>query len=80
MRSVTSLRILLAPHSRFPVYHADGGVKDAKLGLSAFYHFDDHWFIDGTFGIERLLGSATSSPLIQSRWGMSAASTVNYTF
>jgi len=69
-----------AAHSRFSVYRAGAGVKDGKFGLSAFYHFDDHWFVDATLGIERLLGSAASSPLIQTRWGMSAASTVNYTF
>jgi outer membrane scaffolding protein for murein synthesis (MipA/OmpV family) len=68
------------PHSRFAVYHASGGVKNSTLGMSVLYHFNDHWFLDGTFGIERLLGSAADSPLVQTRWGMSAAGTLNYTF
>ena len=69
-----------APQSRYGVYKASAGPKDAKFGVSAFYHFNDHWFIDGTFGIERLLGSAAGSPLVQTRWAPAATSALNYTF
>lgn len=69
-----------APHSRFPVYHAEGGVKDAKFGLSAFYHFNEHWFIDATFAVERLLGPAAGSPLVETRWGPSASAALDYKF
>ena len=66
--------------SHFRNYSASGGLKDARLGISGLYHFDDHWFVDATLGGERLLGSATGSPIVQDKWGWSAAGTVNYTF
>lgn len=66
--------------SHFHDYSADGGVKDAKFGASGFYHFDDHWFVNGDLGIERLLGSAAGSPIVQTRWALTAVATVNYTF
>ena len=40
----------------------------------------DHWFLDGDLGIERLLGSAPGSPIVQTDWGYSVAATLNYTF
>ncbi|HEY3919259.1 MAG TPA: MipA/OmpV family protein [Stellaceae bacterium] len=66
--------------STFHNYGAGGGVKDAKLGATAMYHFDDHWFVDGDVGLERLLGSAIGSPIVQTRWNMSVDGTINYTF
>jgi outer membrane scaffolding protein for murein synthesis (MipA/OmpV family) len=66
--------------SRFRNYSASAGIKDAKLGVNAMYHFDDHWFVDATLGGERLLGSAAGSPIVDDKWGWSAAGTVNYTF
>lgn len=66
--------------SHFHNYSAGGGIKDAKFGASGFYHFNDHWFVNADLGIERLLGSAAGSPIVQTRWGMTAVGTVNYTF
>lgn len=66
--------------SHFHNYSAHGGLKDAKLGVAALYHFTDHWFVDGDVGIERLLGSAPGSPIVQTDWGWSVAGTINYTF
>jgi outer membrane scaffolding protein for murein synthesis (MipA/OmpV family) len=66
--------------SHFRNYSASGGLKDARLGASGMYHFDDHWFADLTVGGERLLGSAAGSPIVQDKWGWSAAGTINYTF
>jgi outer membrane scaffolding protein for murein synthesis (MipA/OmpV family) len=66
--------------SHFRYYHASGGVKDARLGLTALYHFDDHWFVDASLGGECLLASAADSPIVQDKWGWSVAGTVNYTF
>jgi outer membrane scaffolding protein for murein synthesis (MipA/OmpV family) len=66
--------------SHFHNYSADGGLKDAKLGVAALYHFNDHWFVDGDFGVERLLGSAVNSPISQTDWGWTVAGTINYTF
>ena len=66
--------------SHFHNYSASGGLKDAKFGLSGLYHFNDHWFVDATAGVERLLGSAPGSPIVQTDWGWSVAGTLNYTF
>lgn len=66
--------------SHFRNYSAGAGLKDARLGASGMYHFDDHWFVDLTLGGERLLGSAVGSPIVQDKWGWSAAGTLNYTF
>jgi outer membrane scaffolding protein for murein synthesis (MipA/OmpV family) len=66
--------------SHFHNYSAYGGLKDAKLGVAALYHFTDHWFVDGDVGVERLLGSAPGSPIVQTDWGWTVAGTLNYTF
>lgn len=66
--------------SHFRNYSAGGGLKNARLGASGMYHFNDHWFVDLTLGGERLLGSAAGSPIVQDKWGWSAAGTLNYTF
>jgi outer membrane scaffolding protein for murein synthesis (MipA/OmpV family) len=66
--------------SRFHNYSASGGFKDAKFGAAGLYHFNDHWFLDGDIGIEKLLGSAVNSPITQTDWGWTVAATVNYTF
>jgi outer membrane scaffolding protein for murein synthesis (MipA/OmpV family) len=66
--------------SHFHNYSARAGLKDAKLGVSGIYHFNDDWCVDGTFGIERLLGSVPASPIVETAWNWSIASTLNYTF
>jgi outer membrane scaffolding protein for murein synthesis (MipA/OmpV family) len=68
------------PQSHFRHYNANGGLKDAKLGVASLYHFTDHWFVDGDLAVERLLGSAPGSPIVQTDWGYSVAATLNYTF
>jgi outer membrane scaffolding protein for murein synthesis (MipA/OmpV family) len=66
--------------SHFHNYSAHGGLKDAKFGVAGLYHFTDHWFIDADVGIERLLGSAPGSPIVQTPWNWTVAGTINYTF
>jgi outer membrane scaffolding protein for murein synthesis (MipA/OmpV family) len=66
--------------SHFHNYSASGGLKDAKFGLAGLYHFTDHWFVDADVGIERLLGSAPGSPIVQTPWNWTVAGTLNYTF
>ena len=66
--------------SNFHNYSAHGGVKDAKFGIAAFYHFTDHWFVNADLGVERLLGSAPGSPIVQTPWNWTVAGTLNYTF
>ena len=69
-----------APHSQFHTFEAHGGLKNANFGLTALYHFTDHWFVDVDAGIERLLGSAVESPLTQTKWGIGANASIAYTF
>ena len=69
-----------APHSQFHTCEAHGGLKNANFGLTALYHFTDHWFVDVDAGIERLLGSAVESPLTQTKWGIGANASIAYTF
>jgi outer membrane scaffolding protein for murein synthesis (MipA/OmpV family) len=69
-----------APHSQFHTFEAHGGLKNANFGVTALYHFTDHWFVDVDAGIERLLGSAAESPLTQTKWGVGANASVAYTF
>lgn len=66
--------------SHFHNYSAHGGLKDAKFGVAGLYHFTDHWFIDADVGVERLLGSAPGSPIVQTPWGWTVTGTLNYTF
>jgi len=66
--------------SHFHNYSANGGLKDAKLGVAGFYNITDHWFLDADAGVERLLGSAPGSPIVQTPWGWTVTATINYTF
>jgi outer membrane scaffolding protein for murein synthesis (MipA/OmpV family) len=66
--------------SHFHNYSANGGLKDARFGVAGLYHFTDHWFVDADVGVERLLGSAPGSPIVQTSWNWSVAGTLNYTF
>lgn len=68
------------PQSPFRNYSAHGGVKDAKFGVSGLYHFSDHWLFDAAFGVERLLGAAAGSPIVQTPWNWTLAGTLDYTF
>lgn len=69
-----------APHSQFAPYTAHGGIKNVDFGATALYHFDDHWFVDIDAGIERLLGSAADSPIVQTRYNLGATAVLCYTF
>lgn len=66
--------------SHFHNYSAHGGLKDAKFGVAGLYHITDHWLFDADLGVERLLGSATGSPIVQTNWNWTVAGTINYTF
>jgi outer membrane scaffolding protein for murein synthesis (MipA/OmpV family) len=68
------------PQSPFHNYSARGGLKDAKFGVSGLYHFTDHWLFDAAFGVERLLGSAPRSPIVQTPWNWTLVGTLDYTF
>ncbi|HTZ79123.1 MAG TPA: MipA/OmpV family protein, partial [Stellaceae bacterium] len=69
-----------APHSQFQPYTASGGTKNVNFGATALYHFNDHWFVDLDAGVERLVGSAENSPIVQTRWGYGADAVLCYTW
>jgi outer membrane scaffolding protein for murein synthesis (MipA/OmpV family) len=66
--------------SHFRNYSAHGGLKHARFGVAGLYHITDHWLFDADVGIERLLGSAPGSPIVQTPWNWTVAGTINYTF
>jgi outer membrane scaffolding protein for murein synthesis (MipA/OmpV family) len=69
-----------APHSIFPQYTANGGLKDASFGVTMDYRFSDHWAAHGAIGYERLMASAGNSPLVQEKSQLGSALTLGYTF
>lgn len=55
-----------AARSQFPAYQAGGGLRSAGFGLSATWFLDERWFLNGTGGLQYLLGAAADSPLSRS--------------
>ena len=66
--------------AHFPVYQASSGAKDAGIGVTAIYHFTDHWFLDAEGSYERLVGSAGNSPIVQDRDQFGTTLMVGYQF
>jgi len=56
-----------AAASGLPEHRAGGGFRSASLGFSATYFFDANWFGNATGSVQRLMGAAGSSPLVQQR-------------
>lgn len=56
-----------AQRSRFAAYRPGGGLRSAGFGVNATYFFKEDWFLNGTGGVTRLLGSAEDSPLVLER-------------
>lgn len=52
-----------AANSAFPEYRAGAGFRNASVGFSANYFIDDHWFLNATGSVQRLLGDAADSPI-----------------
>lgn len=70
----------MASDAHFAAYKAQGGVKDATLGVAAIYHFTDELFTDASLTWERLIASAGNSPIVQDRDQMGVSLTVGYQF
>jgi len=66
--------------AHFPVYRADGGLKNFGFGLSAVYHFTDHFFLDSDIAFERLLDSAANSPIVQDKNQLGVSVILGYEF
>ncbi len=55
-----------AAASAYPVYDAHGGLTAAGVGFSASRFMTQHWLINADLAWNRLLGSASDSPITQS--------------
>jgi outer membrane scaffolding protein for murein synthesis (MipA/OmpV family) len=51
--------------SGYPVYTAHGGANAAGLGFSITRILSSHWLLNADLAVDRLLGSAADSPVIQ---------------
>jgi outer membrane scaffolding protein for murein synthesis (MipA/OmpV family) len=53
-----------ASRSGLPDYRPKGGLRDAGLGLTAGYQFNEHWGLTGRLAYSYLLGDAADSPIV----------------
>jgi outer membrane scaffolding protein for murein synthesis (MipA/OmpV family) len=51
--------------SGYPIYNGRAGLEAAGLGFSATRFLTPHWLINMEVGLDRLLGSASDSPITQ---------------
>jgi outer membrane scaffolding protein for murein synthesis (MipA/OmpV family) len=66
MRKVFGVSASQAAASAYPVYDAHGGSTAVGLGFSASRFMTQHWLINTDLAWNRLLGSASESPITQS--------------
>ncbi len=66
MRHAFGVSAAQAAASAYPVYDAHGGLTAAGLGFSASRFVTQHWLINADLAWNRLLGSASESPITQS--------------
>ncbi|MBD0276180.1 MAG: MipA/OmpV family protein, partial [Acetobacteraceae bacterium] len=48
---------------------ADAGLRSAGAGVTAIWHFDEHWALVADGAVQRLLGSAADSPITERKTG-----------
>ncbi|WP_158601074.1 MipA/OmpV family protein [Teichococcus wenyumeiae] len=53
-----------ALRSGLPAYRPKGGLRDAGLGLTAGYQFNQHWGLTGRLSYSYLVGDAADSPIV----------------
>lgn len=51
--------------SGYPVYSPSAGLREAELNLGLMFRFGKHWGASLGGGVERLLGDAKDSPIVQ---------------
>jgi outer membrane scaffolding protein for murein synthesis (MipA/OmpV family) len=66
--------------AHFPVYRADGGLKNFGIGASAVYHFTERLFLDTDIALERLVDSAAKSPIVQDKSQLGVSVVLGYEF
>lgn len=80
MQSYFGISTTQSAASIFPRYDAQGGMKNANFGIAGIYRLTDHWLLDGDIGVERLLGAAANSPIVQERYQLGVALLIGYQF
>jgi outer membrane scaffolding protein for murein synthesis (MipA/OmpV family) len=68
------------PNSLYQRYDAKAGAANVNFGTTADYTFADHWHGDLTFGYERLICSAASSPIAENKNQLGVTVQVLYDF
>ncbi len=65
MQTVFGVNGAQSQASGYRVYMAHSGVEAAGFGFSAVHFINKHWLVDADLAINRLLGSASQSPITQ---------------
>ncbi|MFA7061374.1 MAG: MipA/OmpV family protein [Pedobacter sp.] len=69
-----------AARSRFSVYKAKVGMKDASIGLNVKYSITKNWFVTGDGRVKKLLSDAASSPISATNIDVRIVTLVGYHF
>ena len=63
-----------------PEYNADSGLRYVQLGLLGSVNLSEHWLIPWGASVQRLLGDAADSPIVQDRTNWTINAGVAYRF
>ncbi|HEY3596270.1 MAG TPA: MipA/OmpV family protein [Paraburkholderia sp.] len=66
--------------SGYRQHDASAGLKSAGFGITMIWFVNKHWFITADGALKRLLGSAASSPIVQTKTGGVCDVSLNYQF
>jgi outer membrane scaffolding protein for murein synthesis (MipA/OmpV family) len=66
--------------SRFPLYRAGGGLKDVHAGARWNWSLSPSWMLTSDVQVERLLGSANKSPLVERSTNVTVSTAIAYRF
>ena len=59
--------------SGLPQYEADGGFKDAGVGVNVLYLLNENWGVTGIASYKQLIGDAADSPIVDQEGSSSQA-------
>ncbi|HET6806704.1 MAG TPA: MipA/OmpV family protein [Frateuria sp.] len=78
MRNVFGVGVAQSAASGYSRYNATAGAEAVGMGFSITWFFTDHWLFNADTAVNRLLGSAASSPITQLKTQGIAAVSVAY--
>ena len=67
MASYFGVSAAQSARSGYQTYQAEGGLRDASVGLDVVYPISPRWLLIGSVKGTSLLGPTTESPLVQTR-------------